>query len=132
MPCAAFTRLFTSIYVLVLLSLQTHVQLALLGRSSYVSSLLQSLPPRSPSPSCLPADPASDPSSRPPALDDSQAQDDDLESALYAAKVLPPTAEEERKDLERKYLTFSWWLLHEGWKVVWKRVEGAVDEVIGP
>ncbi|BGO89918.1 hypothetical protein NBRC10512_003757 [Rhodotorula toruloides] len=125
----SFTRLFTSIYLLVLLSLQTHVQLALLGRSAYVESLLSALPPRSPSPSSsahlLPESP-------PPALDDSATQDDDLESALYAAKSLPPTPAEERKDVERKYLTFSWWLLHEGWKVVYRRVEQAVEEVVGP
>lgn len=127
----AFTRLFTSIYLLVLLSLQTHVQLALLGRSAYVESLLSALPPRSPSPSSARSlDPL--PSSLPPALDDSATQDDDLESALYAAKSLPPTPAEERKDVERKYLTFSWWLLHEGWKVVYRRVEQAVEEVVGP
>ncbi|BGP23108.1 peroxisomal biogenesis factor 3 [Rhodotorula toruloides] len=132
----SFTRLFTSIYVLVLLSLQTHVQLALLGRSAYVSSLLSSLPPRSPSP-CSSAhhpDPPFSDAALAPALDDSQHpnQDEDLESALYAAKSLPPTAEEARKDMERKYLTFSWWLLHEGWKVIWKRVEAVVEEVVGP
>ncbi|BGP30404.1 peroxin [Rhodotorula toruloides] len=128
----SFTRLFTSIYLLVLLSLQTHVQLALLGRSAYVESLLSTLPPRSPSPSSSARRLPESPSNPPPPPTDDAAQDDDLESALYAAKSLPPTPAEERKDLERKYLTFSWWLLHEGWKVVWRRVEGAVEEVVGP
>ncbi|BGO98019.1 Microbody Peroxisome biogenesis protein peroxin 3 [Rhodotorula toruloides ATCC 204091] len=128
----SFTRLFTSIYLLVLLSLQTHVQLALLGRSAYIESLLSTLPPRSPSPSSSARLLPESPSNPPPALADDAAQDDDLESALYAAKSLPPTPAEARKDLERKYLTFSWWLLHEGWKVVWRRVEGAVEEVVGP
>ncbi|GAA5976731.1 hypothetical protein JCM10908_005609 [Rhodotorula pacifica] len=124
----SFTRLITSIYVLVLLTLQTHVQLALLGRASYVSSLLSSLPPRTPSP---PRSKRLHPS--PPTEADIDI-DVDLERTLYDAKQLPLTAEDEedeRRDVERKYLTFSWWLLHEGWKMVEKRVEGAVEEVVG-
>lgn len=135
---AAFTRLITSLYVLVLLSLQTHVQLALLGRASYVDSLLSSLPPRSPPPAPSTALPAAD-STVPAPLGADEKEDHDLERALYEAKRLPPTTEErreekerERKDLERKYLTFSWWLLHEGWKVVRERVEEAVEAVVGP
>ncbi|GAA5859370.1 hypothetical protein JCM8547_002003 [Rhodosporidiobolus lusitaniae] len=138
----SFTRLLTSLYLIVLLTLQTHVQLALLGRSSYVSSLLSSLPPRTPSP------PPSKPLSLPsyltsltsPSRDENS--DEDLEKALYDPQKLPLTREElteekrrreeeERKDVERKYLTFSWWLLHEGWKAVEERVRGAVEEVVG-
>jgi len=137
---AAFTRLITSLYVLILLSLQTHVQLALLGRASYVDSLVSSLPPRTPSPRTAAPLPLPDStaalSDKPFACD---SDDHDLERALYEAKRLPPTADErreekerERKDLERKYLTFSWWLLHEGWKVVRERVEQAVEAVVGP
>ncbi|GAA5902772.1 hypothetical protein JCM8208_007060 [Rhodotorula glutinis] len=134
----SFTRLITSLYVLVLLSLQTHVQLALLGRASYVDSLVSSLPPRTPSPrSAVPLPlPDSTASDKPV---DAGSDDHDLERALYEAKRLPPTVDErreekerERKDLERKYLTFSWWLLHEGWKVVRERVEQAVEAVVGP
>ncbi|TNY20149.1 microbody peroxisome biogenesis protein peroxin 3 [Rhodotorula diobovata] len=134
----SFTRLITSLYVLVLLSLQTHVQLALLGRASYVDSLLSSLPPRTPPPAPSAALPAAD-STVPAPLGADEKADHDLERALYEAKRLPPTTEErreekerERKDLERKYLTFSWWLLHEGWKVVRERVEEAVEAVVGP
>lgn len=59
--------------------------------------------------------------------------DEDLELALYGEKV----KQEERevgvsKDDERKYLTFSWWLLNEGWKSVGERVKQAVEEVVGP
>ena len=134
----AFNRLVTSIYVLVLLTLQTHVQLALLGRASYVSSLLSTLPPRSPSPprhKRLHDQP--DTASSKPSLADTDLLDGDLdlEQALYEAKQLSLTAEDEdeqRRDVERKYLTFSWWLLHEGWKLVEKRVEGAVEAVVGP
>ncbi|GAA5834761.1 hypothetical protein JCM9279_007101 [Rhodotorula babjevae] len=136
----SFTRLITSLYVLVLLSLQTHVQLALLGRASYVDSLVSTLPPRTPSPrSAAPLPLPGSTALLSDKLLDSPSDDHDLERALYEAKRLPPTADErreekerERKDLERKYLTFSWWLLHEGWKVVRERVEQAVEAVVGP
>jgi peroxin-3 len=139
----AFTRLITSLYLVVFLSIQTHVQLALLGRSSYIASLISSLPPRTPSPPASQPLPLPSPlatflrSSSPPSI---EAEDDeDLERTLYEAKKLPPTREEreaaneeERKDTERKYLTFSWWVLHEGWKAVEERVRAKVEEVVTP
>lgn len=109
----AFTRTITSLYVLTLLTLQTHVQLNLLGRASYVSSVVSTLPSTS-TPGQL-----------------SATYDDDLELALYAEKA-QLDAIGLSKDTERKYLTFSWWLLHRGWKVVGARVRSAVEEVIGP
>jgi hypothetical protein len=62
------------------------------------------------------------------------SNEEDLEAALYKAKELPKSREEDRvnEDVERKYLTFSWWLLHEGWKVVRDRVQEKVEEVVGP
>ncbi|GAA6018858.1 hypothetical protein JCM10207_000265 [Rhodosporidiobolus poonsookiae] len=131
----SFTRLFTSLYLLTLLTLQTHVQLALLGRANYVSSLVSSLPPRTPSP--RPRKKGLHPAP-PPAADSLplDGADTDLELALLAAQELPPTsaeaAEAARKDVERKYLTFSYWLLHHGWRVVEQRVRKAVEEVVGP
>ncbi|KAG2185393.1 hypothetical protein INT44_002184 [Umbelopsis vinacea] len=34
-------------------------------------------------------------------------------------------------DVEGKFLSFSWWLLHKGWKGLAERVESAVHEVFG-
>jgi peroxin-3 len=34
-------------------------------------------------------------------------------------------------DVEGKFLSFSWWLLHKGWKQLAARVEVAVQEVFG-
>ncbi|KAL8276460.1 hypothetical protein RQP46_011162 [Phenoliferia psychrophenolica] len=68
----SFTRTLTSLYLLTLLSLQTHIQLNLLGRASYVSSVLAGLP-SSTSTSSLPL----------PAV---QESDDDLERALLPLK----------------------------------------------
>ena len=35
-------------------------------------------------------------------------------------------------ETNRRYLTFSWWLLHRGWKDIMAKVEAAVKEVFGP
>lgn len=34
-------------------------------------------------------------------------------------------------ETNRRYLTFSWWLLHRGWREVMLKVQGAVKEVFG-
>jgi len=34
-------------------------------------------------------------------------------------------------DVEGKFLSFSWWLLHKGWKNLSERIETAVQEVFG-
>lgn len=39
--------------------------------------------------------------------------------------------EEERAEAERLFLTYSWWLLHEGWRTISTRVETAVNHVFG-
>ncbi|WVQ85271.1 hypothetical protein IAT38_007436 [Cryptococcus sp. DSM 104549] len=38
---------------------------------------------------------------------------------------------QEEEEAERLFLTYSWWLLHEGWKGVAERVDGAVEKVFG-
>ena len=100
-----------------LLTLQTHIQLNLLGRSTYVASVISSTPLGS-------------------SLESSQTievqqDDDDLENGEGANERVS-RAGEISPETERMYLTFSWWLLHEGWKQVAERVQDAVEEVIGP
>ena len=34
-------------------------------------------------------------------------------------------------EINRKYLTFSWWLLHRGWRDMMTNVKAAVKEVFG-
>lgn len=36
------------------------------------------------------------------------------------------------QEIECMYLTFSWWLLHRGWKIIGDRVRSAVEEELGP
>lgn len=114
----AFTRTITSLYIITLLTLQTHVQLNLLGRASYVSSVISTLPSSNSTESLEMK---------------GMSYDEDLELALYGARK---DKDEGRvgvsKETERKYLTFSWWLLHRGWKTIADRVRSAVEEVVGP
>lgn len=35
-------------------------------------------------------------------------------------------------ETNRKFLTFSWWLLHRGWRDVMEKMETAVKAVFGP
>lgn len=103
----AFTRTITAIYVLTLLTLQTHVQLNLLGRSTYITSVVTSHTGES--------------------SETIQVENGDssIPTADGAMGVIS-------KETERMYLTFSWWLLHQGWKDVAARVQMAVEEIVGP
>lgn len=100
-----------------LLSLFTHIQLSIIGRSKYIQSVLGQ---------------ARDEKERERLQDslsitsllwnsgslESQDPDDDLQD-------VEPITEE----TERKYLTLSWWILNVGWKDVGERVRRAVEEV---
>lgn len=101
---AAITRAFTLIYTLSLLTIFTRIQLNLLGRRNYLSSVISLATP-----------PANTSTIR---LED---HDDDLTQTLG-------------NDFEtnRRYLAFSWWLLHKGWKQLMERVQAAVTEAFGP
>ncbi|KAF5859419.1 peroxin [Aspergillus alliaceus] len=100
----SITRSFTLIYTLSLLTVFTRIQLNLLGRRNYLSSVISMATP-----------PANDSTIR---LED---HDDDLTQTLG-------------NDFEtnRRYLAFSWWLLHRGWKQLMNEIQTAVTEVFGP
>ncbi|KAJ5183074.1 hypothetical protein N7492_000690 [Penicillium capsulatum] len=99
----SITRSFTLIYTLSLLSVFTHIQLNLLGRRNYLSSVISLANP--------PANPTI-------SLED---HDDDATHTLG-----------DDFETNRRYLAFSWWLLHRGWKELMARVQPAVEEVFGP
>src|SRR5277367_5171037 len=101
----AITRAFTLLYTLALLTLLTRIQLNLLGRRSYLSSVV---------------------SLATGAMDEStislENNDDDNPDQAYGNDF----------ETNRRYLTFSWWLLHRGWREVMLKVQAAVKEVFGP
>lgn len=99
---SAITRAFTLIYTLALLSMLTRVQLNLLGRRSYLSSVVSLA------------------TSTQQATISLENHDDNTEQA-YGSDF----------DTNRKYLTFSWWLLNKGWIGIMERVESAVRTVFG-
>ncbi|KLJ06649.1 hypothetical protein EMPG_17861 [Blastomyces silverae] len=101
----SLTRSFTLIYTLSLLTLLTRIQLNLLGRRNYLSSVVSlASPPQNQSTINL--------------------EDHDDEGIGHAFG----------NDFEtnRHYLTFSWWLLHRGWRQLMEKVKEAVEEVFGP
>jgi peroxin-3 len=108
----ALTRAFTLLYTLSLLTLLTRIQLNLLGRRNYLSSVVSLASPP------------------PPGTNISLENNDD--------DGLTQPVGQNKEDLygsdfetNRQYLTFSWWLLHRGWKDLCKKVEGAVEAYFG-
>ena len=99
----AITRAYTLLYTMGLLTMLTRIQLNLLGRRSYLSSVV-SLATGSPHASIS-----------------LENHDDDNAEQAYGSDF----------DVNRKYLTFSWWLLNRGWVDISQRVEAAVRQVFG-
>ncbi|KAB5570586.1 Peroxin-3 family protein [Coniochaeta sp. 2T2.1] len=102
---SSITRAYTLIYTLALLTMLTRIQLNLLGRRAYLSSVV-SLATGSANPSIT-----------------LENNDDDAPPQPYVGSA----------DFEtnRRYLTFSWWLLNRGWVAVMQRVEAAVRQTFG-
>lgn len=99
----AISRAFTLIYTLGLLTMLTRVQLNLLGRRSYLSSVVSL---------------ATGSAQATISLEDN---DDIRPDQVYGSDF----------DMNRKYLTFSWWLLNRGWADLMRRVEAAVRGAFG-
>ncbi|PHH69163.1 hypothetical protein CDD82_7951 [Ophiocordyceps australis] len=100
---SAVTRAFTLIYILSLLTMLTRIQLNLLGRRSYLSSVVALATGAQQGTINL------------------ENKDDDNQEQDYGSDF----------DTNRKYLTFSWWLLNQGWILMMERVERAVRSVFG-
>jgi peroxin-3 len=83
----------------------TRIQLNLLGRRSYLSSVVSLATGSNVAPGTISL----------------ENNDDDSPEQAYGTDF----------DVNRKYLTFSWWLLNRGWVDVMQRVEGAVRQVFG-
>ncbi|WFD35274.1 peroxin [Malassezia cuniculi] len=100
----SLSRLITSLYALALLALQTHIQLNLIGRRTYISSLEAT-------------------------VRDDPEQHHKIE--LHGPGVEAGEDDEQARTTDRQYLTCSWWFLHHGWKVIAERVEQAVADEAG-
>lgn len=102
---AAITRSYTLLYTVSLLTLLTRIQLNLLGRRNYLSSVVS-----------LASHPLHE------SIINLENHDDVDVEQEYGNDF----------DTNRNFLTFSWWLLHRGWRDIMERVEAAVKEVFGP
>ena len=101
----AITRSYTLLYTLGLLTMLTRIQLNLLGRRSYLSSVVSLASGGGAAPGTISL----------------ENNDDDSAELAYGTDF----------DVNRKYLTFSWWLLNRGWVDVMQRVDSAVRQVFG-
>lgn len=106
MKINSITRALTLIYTLSLLTILTRIQLNLLGRRTYLSSVVAL---------------ASPPAAQQSSTISLENKDDDNYDNVYGNDF----------ETNRKYLTFSWWLLHRGTKQLVERVMAAVREVFG-
>ncbi|CAK7241035.1 MAG: peroxin [Sporothrix thermara] len=105
---SSITRAYTLLYTVSLLVMLTRIQLNLLGRRSYLSSVVSL------------------------ATGSAQAtislENNDDDSLLQQQHALGNSVDFE---VNRKYLAFSWWLLNRSWADLSQRVETAVRTVFG-
>ncbi|RDB16202.1 Peroxisomal biogenesis factor 3 [Hypsizygus marmoreus] len=120
------TRTLTTLYSTTLLSLLTTIQLTLLARSKYIQSVLQ--------------------------LERDERLQQHIEAQFSLSNLLlqsgkgletllsgdmealldddeGPAIPSLTEDVETRFLTMSWWILHVGWKDVGERVRRSVEEV---
>ena len=102
---SSITRSLTLVYTLALLAIFTRIQLNLLGRRSYVLSVVTLASQKSRGPTI------------------SLETEEEMEAHCTLGNDF---------QTNRSFLAFSWWLLHRGWQEVMKRVETAVEEIFGP
>ncbi|KAG0195697.1 peroxin, partial [Mortierella sp. GBA30] len=100
----SFTRTVTALYSLTFLTLLTQVQLNLLGRFTYVSSVV--------------------------ALSNSTDASYRMESPSTKGSLSSTNGILDFQT-EKKYLTFSYWLLHEGWHRWSEKVREVVEDIVG-
>ena len=102
----------TALYLICLLDLLTHVQLNLLGRHNYVSSVYEQATPEEESFG-----------NGYEHMNGSEAIAKDGSST--SANKLDPVS-------ERQYLSFGWWFLQKGWRQVSDLIAQVVEEALGP
>ncbi|KAL8371402.1 hypothetical protein RB595_001283 [Gaeumannomyces hyphopodioides] len=101
---SSITRAYTLLYTLTLLTMFTRIQLNLLGRRSYLSSVV-----------------ALATGSAQAAIGLEDNDDGGSDRLSYGSDF----------EINRRYLTLSWWLLNRGWVDVRTRVEAAVARAFG-
>ncbi|OAA56651.1 peroxisomal membrane protein [Niveomyces insectorum RCEF 264] len=111
---SAVTRAYTLLYAVGLLVLLTRIQLNLLGRRSYLSSVV-----------------ALATGSAQATISLENNDDDSLLQQQQQQQQQPQQNNNTDFEVNRKYLAFSWWLLHRSWADLAQRVEAAVRAAFG-
>lgn len=123
-----FTRSLTAIYAISLLSVLTHVQLNLLGRYAYLRDLA-GVKQGEAEAEAEQADAARRLASDP--FEEAWASASGSSQAKAAVKSASSgNTSTISAETEERYLTFSWYLLHQGWKDLGERVKEKVEEVM--
>lgn len=122
----SFERTLTSLYTLVFLSLQTYIQLNMLGRRAYLAALEN----QAKRDALVRAQKGVVASQEPHQI---ALHGDGCDVAPDAEALDDLNLAEGRlsQDSEKKYLTSSYWFLHHGWKTVADRVREAVHAELG-
>lgn len=125
-----FTRSLTAIYAISLLSVLTHVQLNLLGRYAYLRDLAgvkqaAAEAEQAETARRLASDPFEDAWASASGTQASGSSSQAKGTEKSAGDTSSISAE-----TEERYLTFSWYLLHQGWKDLGERVREKVEEVM--
>jgi peroxin-3 len=94
------TRTLTLIYSLSALVLLSRIQFSLLGRQAYVTSILALAPEST--------------AAGEPAVQQIRLQEENEIGDL---------------ELQRTFLSFTWWLVHRGWRTIMSRVHDAMEDV---
>lgn len=145
------TRSLTTAYLVPLLYLLTSSQLSILARLRYLSDVKSTLPfPATPPNHGTPrtsgwldyfsvssmglsafADSATSFLPQIPLFSRPVSASPQHNTAITVVEDIKAETEAQRAEAERMFLTYSWWVLHEGWKDVAVRVEESVERVFG-
>ncbi|KAG1831685.1 Peroxin-3-domain-containing protein [Suillus subalutaceus] len=109
------TRTLTTLYTTTLLSLLTSIQLALLARERYITSVLST-------------ERAERISEAAPTLSGLIFREA-VSRVVDVEVIWPAWSAGISEETEMRFLTLSWWILHVGWKDVAARVRGSVEAV---
>ncbi|ODQ63448.1 Peroxin-3 [Nadsonia fulvescens var. elongata DSM 6958] len=120
----SITRIFVLIYSSALLLFLTRLQLNIIGRTGYVTSVVNIADQKN-NKYKQPDTAAEQPSDGPINLDSIWAEE-------FEREITDTIIDEEELATNRMYLTFSWWLLNKGRILLKERVEKAVAKVFEP
>jgi len=102
----SFTRLIASVYIINLISLFTYLQINLIGRYVYIDSVIT--------------------------LNHNKTENNASISDIREKSLSDDSAQGLSTEIQAKYLAFSYYLIHIGWKELAEKVREETEKEIGP